>query len=116
MRESLKKYKNQRLQFTAMVGRMGKKNGWKGKVDITLLLLDMKLSDGESVTNHIWVNWTKTLQDSGVKEGDIINFKGTVEAYQKGYFGRRDDVYSPVEWDYKVSRLSNVSIETYQLK
>ena len=110
MRKSLKKYNGKRIEFTAKVGRKGKKSGWRGREEITLLLQNIKSNSGEFIADHIWVNWTKTLRCAGIKEGDQINFKGTVESYLKGYFGRRDDIYIEPQWDFKIARLAQVAI------
>ena len=43
-----------------------------------------------------------------LREGDRVEFCARVKEYEKGYAGRRDDVYKPVEIDYKLSHPTRV--------
>jgi len=45
-----------------------------------------------------------------LEDGDVIEFRARVTQYTKGYKGYRDDVYVPIETDYKLSRPTKVRI------
>ena len=103
MRKELEKIEEVRATFTGTFSRKGFKNGYKCP-EPTLLLLDVKDLDGKYITDHLWFNYTKGFQKLGeLKEGDIIQFDARSKAYEKGYKGYRDDVYCPIELDYKLS-------------
>lgn len=103
MRKQLKKLDEIRDTFSGTLVRIGTKNGWN-KVEQTILLKDVKNKDGIIVTDHLWFNYTKGFQALGLlQEGDIIEFCARVKRYIKGYQGYREDVFKPIETDYKLS-------------
>lgn len=103
MRKELSKINNVRNTFTGTFVRLGIKRGWKGSTLTTVLLTDIKDSEGNVVSDHLWFNYTKGFESINLQENDIIQFEARVTEYLKGYCGYREDVYKPIEWDYKLS-------------
>lgn len=101
-----------RLTFTGTFERTGIKRGYKGPLE-TVLLLNVKDEEGNEVADHLWFNLTAGFARLGLKQGDVVQFNGRVEAYEKGYFGRREDVYAPWSIDYKISRPTRI-IKIYE--
>lgn len=108
MREKLREIGcEERHRFTATFSRFGTKNGFKGLVE-TVLLIDVKDANGNIVTNHLWFNKTKGFASLSLNEGDVVEFTARVDEYTKGYFGRREDVYKPIEKDYRLTYPTNI--------
>jgi hypothetical protein len=107
-RQKLGQKEGERDLYTGEFVRLGWKNGYKGMLR-TVLLKDVKDSNGNIVTEHLWFNLTKGFEALDLQEGDIVEFRGRVEMYVKGYKGYRDDVYDkPLEEDWKLSRPTKV--------
>ena len=103
MRKELKKINEVRATFTATFERMGTKSSF-GHPKPTLLFKDVRDSNGKIVSNHLWFNYTMGFMRLGLQAGDVVQFDARVKAYEKGYRGRREDVWdSPIETDYKLS-------------
>ena len=103
MRKELKKMDNIRGLFSGRFNRLGTKNGWKGATLTTVLLTDIRDSEGNIVSDHLWFNYTKGFASVDLQEGDTIQFEARVTEYWKGYCGYRGDVYRPIKKDYKLS-------------
>lgn len=97
----------ERNLYTGEFVRVGFKNGFKGPVK-TVLLKDVKDENGQLVTDHLWFNMTKGFEAANPEPRDIVEFMGKAEKYIKGYNGRREDVYKPLESDYKLSRPTKI--------
>ncbi len=112
MRKILKDKGNEkRYTYTGTFVREGRKNGYKG-TERTLLFKNVKDSEGNLITEHLWFNYTKGFEKANLNEGDIVEFSARVSEYEKGYKGRRWDVYKPIETDYKLSyptKIKNLS-------
>lgn len=110
MRRKLQEIEEFRGTFTGVFVRMGGKRGYKGMLP-TLLLKDVRNQDGEMMTDHLWFNFTKGFQKlREIREGDVIQFDARVKPYEKGYKGRRVDVYdSSIQLDYKLSHPTKIS-------
>ena len=67
----------------------------------------------EVVTDHLWFNFTKGFSniESQLTEGVEVEFTARVKQYTKGYKGYRDDVYKPIEVDYKLSHPTKIKIK-----
>lgn len=103
MRDKLKQLGDkERYVFTGVFIRDGIKNGYKGP-ERTLLLSDIKDNYGNYVSNHLWFNYTKGFEKANLHEGDTVQFTARVSEYEKGYKGKRWDVYKPIEIDYRLS-------------
>lgn len=110
MRNELEKIKEVRGTFIGIFIRKSSKNGYRGP-EPTLLLKDVRDLNGKYITDHLWFNYTKGFQKLGsLKEGDIIQFDARSKPYEKGYKGYRDDVYCPIETDYKLSHPTKIKL------
>lgn len=108
MRKALAAREDERASFSGTFERFGTKNGWQGRQEKTVLLKDIYAQDGTRVCDHLWFNLTKALALLNLQPGDAVQFDARVKAYEKGYFGRRWDVYKPAEIDYKLSHPTRV--------
>jgi hypothetical protein len=113
MRKKMRAMNGDRLTFTGVFVRKGSKPAFRGPDLITILLQDIKTADGKIVADHLWFNYTKGFEAiEPLQEGDVIRFDARVQLYEKGYKGRRDDVYDrPVKADYKLSRPTRICKE-----
>ncbi len=108
MRKKLKELEDVRQTFVGVFVREGIKNGYKGPLK-TILLKDIQDLEGNLITDHLWFNYTKGFEALGkLKEGTRIQFDARSKPYEKGYKGYREDVYCPVQWDYKLSHPSKI--------
>ena len=106
MRRELKKIKGQRKTFRGTFKRYGDKSNWHGFPEKTILLIDVKDSDGKIVTDHIWLRMTKGFGRLGeMEEGDKIQFDARVKEYTKGYAGNKEkyQMERPLENDFKLN-------------
>jgi len=110
MRRELRNKEGVRETFTGTFVRFGTKKNWHGFEDKTILLNNIKTLCGENVTDHLWFNFTKQFEKVDLKENDVVEFDARVKRYKKGYQGYRDDVYKPVEIDYKLSHPTKIKI------
>lgn len=107
MRKKLSNIEGVRDTFTGVFERFGIKNGWNG-IEKTVLLKDIKNKNGDVVSDHLWFNLTKGFEKLQLKEGDVVQFDARVKEYYKGYKGYRDDIYKPIEKDYKLSHPTKI--------
>jgi hypothetical protein len=108
MRQQLKTINGQRQTFTGVVERLGYKNDF-GHTKLTLLLKDVKDSEGNIVTDHLWFNLTKGFNKLGLQSGNAVRFDARVKEYSKGYMGFREDVFDkPIQKDYKLSHPTKI--------
>jgi len=110
MRKKLKQINGERRTFRGTFECFGTKNGWKGEIVPTVLLVNITTPDGELLADHLWFNLTKQFKALDLQPGDMIEFDARVKPYTKGYFGRREDVYKPIETDYKLSHPTKVRL------
>ena len=109
MRKKLAKQDGERATFCGTFERFGKKSGWMGQEQKTVLLKDICDVSGALVCDHLWFNLTKAFALLNLQPGDGVQFDARVKKYVKGYFGRRDDVFDkPAEVDYKLSHPTKV--------
>lgn len=106
---------NRRHSFIAEFNRYGIKRGWEGAVLETILLINIRLKDNQNkiVANHLWFNKTLGFGALGeLKTGDIIEFEGRVDTYEKGYKGRYAEEQGEgwAETDYKISRPTKIRL------
>ena len=116
MRKKLKKISEEiRATYTGTFKRFGFKNGYKGPIE-TVLLLDIKDSSGNTITDHLWFNKTKGFSSINPQEGDIIQFDARVKKYTKGYFGYDfiKQIENPPQTDYKLSHPTKIKIVNKQ--
>ena len=110
MRKTLATRAEQRAPFQGTFARFGTKRGWQGRQDQTVLLLNIRDQTGTVVCDHLWLNLTKALGKLDLQPGDAVAFEARVKAYVKGYQGRREDVWKPVQIDYKLSHPTHVRL------
>ena len=108
MRTKLAEINKKRSTFTAKFIRYGTKSAYRGLQIQTLLFVEVKDEGGEIVTDHIWFIRTKGFDKYALAENDIVRFDARVKEYYKGYKGYREDVYNPIEKDYKLSHPTNI--------
>lgn len=116
-RPAMRKMNNQRKTFTGDFIRYGTKPAWGGgEPDKTILLQNIVDSEtGETVTDHLWFNYTKGFRLLGVlTKGDRVKFDARVKEYWKGYMGHREEIlysadYKPPEQSYKLSHPTKIS-------
>ena len=76
---------------------------------MTVLLVDVRDSDGNLVTDHLWFNYTKGFESLGdLQEGDVIRFDARVRPYVKGYVNQRAYI-DEREVDYKLAYPTKVA-------
>ena len=106
MREKLKERNHSRERFKGQFQKFGIKSSYRGPPKQTILFLDIKNSQGEIVTDHLWFNYTKGFKNLGeLHPGDIIAFDARVRPYVKCYVGRGEDNR---EIDYKLSHPTKI--------
>lgn len=88
MREELAKREGARGEFSATFERYGRKTGWKGREETTLLFANVQDASGLSVADHIWFRMTKEFERLCLRPGEKIKFNARVRPYWKGYEGR----------------------------
>ena len=108
VRKGLQKINGVRATFQGEFIKIGSKSGYKYPQP-TLLLCNIKNMDGQIISDHLWFNYTKRFDDLGeLRQGDVLRFDARVKKYERGYNGRREDVYVPSTWDYKLSHPTHI--------
>ena len=106
MREKLKDIDGQRSRFKGTFVRFGTKSGWKGRIEVTLLLKNVRDHTGKKITDHLWFNYTNGFKELGeLSENDLICFDARAKPYYKGYVCE-DTPYRQL--DYKLSHPSKI--------
>jgi hypothetical protein len=102
MRNRLERLNGLRKQFTGTFVRYGSKAGWRGVIETTILLTDIRDSNGNLITDHLWFNSTNLFNQIQLTKGDKISFEARVKTYLKGYKGYREEICQerPIERDY----------------
>lgn len=96
-----------RSTFYGTFERTGYRESY-GHPKTTILIKNIKDTNGVTVADHLWFNMTNGFNSIGLQCGDKIKFDARVKPYIKGYMGHRDDVYKPIEKDYKLSYPTNI--------
>lgn len=90
MRTGLKKELGNRKKFRGTFIRIGRKSGFKGYSEETILLKDIiDLESGIHMTDHLWLNFTRSFGQANIREGMTIEFEARVKEYSKGYVNSR---------------------------
>lgn len=95
MRKKLKALDKERFRVTAEFGKFGVKRNWNGYEEPTVCFQNIKDSDNNLLTDHIWFTVGKRINDLNLQEGDIIQFEARVSGYKKGYYKN--------DFDYKLN-------------
>lgn len=110
MRVELKKIENRRDKFHGVFEKYGSKSNWKGYQETTVLMKDIKDTNGKIVSDHLWFNLTKGFEKLGqINSGDVIYFEARVKPYTKGYVNYRKGIDDRVT-DYRLSHPTKFSI------
>lgn len=112
MRTGLKKDLGERKTFTGKFVRTGKKAGFKGYSQETILLKDVTdKSTGEHVTDHVWLNYTKGFEHVNPQPGKIVEFQARIVEYKKGYRNSQFETARQKK-DYKLSHPTQIRVVT----
>lgn len=106
MRKELKNIVGKRMKF---VGTF-KKKGYRGfgfYLHETILLIDIKDSQGNQIIDHLWFN-SNNFQKIELKGGDRISFEAKIGQYVKGYEGSKINISKPLKIDYNLVFLSEI--------
>jgi len=109
MREKLKVLDKQRIVVFAEVSSFGNKIPYRGKPIETICFCNVKDKKGNFLCDHIWFSVGKQMRKLDLEIGDKVSFTARVKEYEKGYKGRREDVYKPIETDYRLTNPTNIS-------
>jgi hypothetical protein len=117
MRIGLKKELGKRKKFKGLFVRIGRKTGFNGFSQETILLKDIiDLENGALVTDHLWLNLTKGFEALSIKEGVALEFEARIKEYTKGYVNSRYKIDQQKK-DYKLSHPTKFKIATpYQIE
>lgn len=112
MRDGLKKELGNRKKFKGTFIRTGRKTGFRGYSQETILLKDIiDLESGNPVTDHLWLNFTKSFELANIQEGMTIEFEARVKTYTKGYVNSRYKIDQRKK-DFKLSHPTKFRIAT----
>lgn len=112
MRIGLKKEDGNRKKFKGTFIRKGRKTGFKGYSQETILLKDIiDIESGVIVTDHLWLNFTKRFEAAAIREGMVIEFEARVREYTKGYVNKGYKIDHRKK-DYKLSHPTKFRIAT----
>jgi hypothetical protein len=110
MRKELSKQNGERKKFTAVFDRLGKKTGYQGYAEETVLLKNVVDPDsGNIVADHLWFGYTKGFQDVVLTAGTCIEFEARVKEYSKGYVNKAYKINQKRK-DYKLSHPTKIKI------
>lgn len=110
MRSKLKAHEDERRRFSAVFERFGKKTNYHGFSEETVLLKNVTdIITKTLVADHLWFNYSKTFQQSGLSPGDTIEFDARVKQYKKGYVNKALGI-NDRKIDYKLSHPTRVNV------
>jgi hypothetical protein len=78
MRKELQKKNKERIVIFATVSRFGTKSNWHGFPEPTICFNDVRDSEGDLLTDHIWFTVRKRISDLNLVEGDRISFEARI--------------------------------------
>ena len=108
MRKELAKQDGERKKFTATFERLGKKVGYQGYSEETILLKDViDNTTGKIVADHLWFGYTKGFQDVALTPGTQIEFEARVKKYTKGYVNKAYKINQQKK-DFKLSNPTKI--------
>lgn len=117
MREKLAVIAGTRTLFRVTFVRFGSKPAYKGAPIKTVLFRDVTRR-GNVITDHVWFICGVQFERLDLQAGDVVEFHARVTSYVKGYKGRREDVWTTIEKDYRLSNptgVKKVAVEDEQL-
>jgi len=108
MRKELARTAGVRKKFRGVFIRIGKKAGFNGYSEETILLKN--IVDAETnkvVADHLWFNFTKGFENIFLSEGSVLEFEARIKEYRKGYVNTRYKINDRVS-DYKLSHPTKI--------
>lgn len=110
MRKTLGKDEGNRKRFRALFVKTGKKTGYTGYSEETILLQNVRdVLTGLVVADHLWFAYTKGFQGLALTPGCEIEFDARVREYTKGYVNKRAGVDQRRK-DYKLSNPTKIKL------
>lgn len=88
MREALKQINKVRARFRATVSGFGQRSSY-GHPKPMVLLVNVRDEHGRQMTDHVWFDRRKWVDDLNLQPGDEIEFDARVGSYSKGYADER---------------------------
>jgi hypothetical protein len=108
MRKELAKDSGLRKKFRATFIRIGKKTGFKGYSEETILLKDIRDAEtNQVVADHVWFRFTKGFEKLSLTEGIMLEFEARIKEYRKGYVNPRYKINASTT-DYKLSHPTRI--------
>ncbi|HMV08668.1 MAG TPA: hypothetical protein PK325_05475 [Cyclobacteriaceae bacterium] len=112
MRSGLKPDAGQRKTFKAIFVRLGKKSGFRGRSEETILLKNVTdAGTGKVLTDHAWLNLTESFLAAGIREGMAIEFEARIKEYTKGYINKRYNIDQQKK-DFRLSHPTKFRVAT----
>lgn len=110
IRKRLAGSEGERRKFRARFERFGKKAGYTGYSETTVLLKNVTdVLTNEHVTDHLWFAFTKGFENLHLEEGMIVEFEARVKKYAKGYVNKSYGINQRAQ-DYKLSHPTRIAI------
>src|SRR5690349_4876944 len=110
MRRQLASEAGDRKKFHATFSRYGKKIGFSGYSEETILLLNIiDVANNQVVADHLWFSMTKGFEKLRLSEGDALEFDARIKEYSKGYVNKKYGI-NDKRRDYKLSNPSKIRI------
>ena len=100
---------DKRYTFTAIVEKFSLKNGFRNLPLRTILLTEVRYEE-KLVTDHVWLTCGRRIYSAILMPGDLIQLDARIKEYEKGYKGRREDVYKPISRDYCLSYPTKIKV------
>ena len=108
MRRELAKDLGIRKKFRAVFIRVGRKTGFKGYSEETILLKNiLDIETNKMVADHVWFGFTKGFEKLSLIEGITLEFEARIKEYQKGYVNPRYKIDNSTT-DYKLSHPTKI--------
>jgi hypothetical protein len=108
MRKELAKDSGIRKKFRAVFIRVGKKTGFNGYSEETILLKNIVDIEADTmVADHLWFNYTKGFEKLSLTEGVPLEFEARIKEYRKGYVNSRLKINTSTT-DYKLSHPTKI--------
>jgi len=109
MRKELASQEGQRKKFTATFDRLGKKVGYQGYAEETILLKNITDETGKRMADHLWFRYTQGFVKLKLLPGDHIEFEARVKEYRKGYVNKALNINNKTS-DYKLSHPTKINV------
>lgn len=110
MRKALGKDEGNRKRFRARFVKTGKKTGYTGYSEETILLQNVRdVLTGLVVADHLWFAYTRGFQGLALTPDCEIEFDARVREYTKGYVNKRAGVDQRRK-DYKLSNPTKIKL------